>query len=474
VAKHGAIHLLKGHAMSGEKLVNLREDEYWLLMGSVYQVQDLQKSNANVKKELKKAKTAIEQQQRSAQEREKAFSRQVDTLSDELRASARDFQQKLHTQQQAFSRLEARQDRQEAAFRELAADTAKQFASLARKEANSEAAARQWQQDAEILIAAIRDHTRHEKFAPRKLSALQSHVALSAGNLQRGDYQAALAVAQETYTNALEVQADIAFAEAEWNAWLNEANDVAAKLLAEIETQSLVQWSIGAEGDEQQQVEMETNYWSNGDFEALRRSVAARADALRDAAQLGVDDFKQAIADLKQESQALAAIIEQAKECQMSSIYRANIAGVLAEDLAQQGWQVVEGTWQGSAEDGRGEALRNGGFYTKLQDISGNGNEIITIVEPTQGPDGKTRNNVRFAYFAKNNNDTHFAAEQTRQLNARLSELGIAEGSLQCVPGHETTHRGDEARRDFKAVSKQKPAPASNSRPGTQAKRSLN
>lgn len=40
--------------------------------------------------------------------------------------------------------------------------------------------------------------------------------------------------------------------------------------------------------------------------------------------------------------------------------------------------------------------------------------------------------------------------------------------------GHETTYRGDEARRDFKAVSKQKPAPASNARPGTQAKRSLN
>ncbi|GHU03921.1 hypothetical protein FACS1894158_03260 [Betaproteobacteria bacterium] len=461
--------------MSGEKHVRLRESEYWHLMNSANQVRDLQRNNANVERELRKAQTAIEQQRRSAQDRERAFSRQVDTLSDELRASAREFQQKLHTQQQAFSRLEARQDRQEAAFRELAADTAKQFAGLARREANSEAAARQWQKDAEILIAAIRNHTRHEKFAPRKLSALQSHAALSAGNLQRGDYQAALAVAQETYTDALEVQADIAFAEAEWNAWLNEANDVAAKLLAEIETQSLVQWSIGAEDEVQQQVEMETNYWSNGDFEALRGSVAARADALRDdSAQLGVDDFKQAIADLGQESQALIAIIEQAKERQMSSIYRANIAEVLAEDLAQQGWQVVEGTWQGSAEDGRGEALRNGSYHTKLQDVTGNGNEIITIVEPTQGLDGKTRNSVRFAYFAKNNNDTHFAAEQTRQLNARLSELGIAEGSLQCVSGHETTHRGDEARRDFKAVSKQKPAPASNARPGTQAKRSLN
>ncbi|GHU35804.1 hypothetical protein AGMMS50256_31520 [Betaproteobacteria bacterium] len=79
--------------------------------------------------------------------------------------------------------------------------------------------------------------------------------------------------------------------------------------------------------------------------------------------------------------------------------------------------------------------MRNGSYHTKLQDVTGNGNEIITIVEPTQGLDGKTRNSVRFAYFAKNNNDTRFAAEQTRQLNARLNELGIAEGSLQCVPG---------------------------------------
>lgn len=108
-------NFLKGHTMSGEKHVRLRESEYWHLMNSANQVRDLQRNNANVERELRKAQTAIEQQRRSAQDRERAFSRQVDTLSDELRASAREFQQKLHTQQQAFSRLEARQDRRKMA-----------------------------------------------------------------------------------------------------------------------------------------------------------------------------------------------------------------------------------------------------------------------------------------------------------------------------------------------------------------------
>jgi hypothetical protein len=396
--------------MSGEKEVRLRQNEYRRLMAAARLVEAVGERDDAVRRKLAAAEERIEEQGKIA-------------------------------------------ERQKRQFDSLVESTRQRFAQLDERDAASQAYAEQWLQGAEAVIAHIRDHQPHEKFAPGKLEALEQDARISRENIRRGEFAAAVATAQALYRQARQAHAGIADLQAAWDDWLARAEKSAATLLAELDAQKIARWIIASDEDENggHEMDAEIDYWSEGALSALCAAVREREETLRGgAAALGVEDLKKVLAVFDEARSTLTGIVEQAKERQFSSIVRANIAQTLADSLAEDGWQVVDGAWEGAAGDARG-GLANG-YHLKLQDVSGNGNEIVAIVTPEAGDDGKMRNTVRFAYFARDNNDTRFAARQTARLNERLHDLQLAEGDLRCVQGHEHTHRGDERRRDFEAV----------------------
>lgn len=126
---------------------------------------------------------------------------------------------------------------------------------------------------------------------------------------------------------------------------------------------------------------------------------------------------------------------------------RTNIAEDLVEELATAGWEVQDSAWQGEEADGKG--WKNS-LHIKLKDMGDN--EMITIVMPDEPRRGEVENRVQFAYYPHQNNDRHFANDQTRKLNGVLQKLELSDQPLQCVKGHEMTHRADEVRRDFTKI----------------------
>jgi hypothetical protein len=107
--------------------------------------------------------------------------------------------------------------------------------------------------------------------------------------------------------------------------------------------------------------------------------------------------------------------------------------------------------------DGRQNALHLGSYQVRLEDATGNGNEIVIVVEPEAGRDGNPQNQVRVCYYPKDRDDTEFAAQQTAALGRKLSAAGLMAGGLQAAPGFEGTHRGSDSSRDFNAIRRQSP-----------------
>ena len=101
--------------MSGEKEVRLREGEYHRLMGAARQVDANQSHIRAMNKQLEQARKSMQRSQREADSRQKALQRSIGSLSGELQAATRDFQQGLERQRAAFSASVEQLDQQIAA-----------------------------------------------------------------------------------------------------------------------------------------------------------------------------------------------------------------------------------------------------------------------------------------------------------------------------------------------------------------------
>lgn len=432
--------------MSGEKEVRLREGEYHRLMNTVKQSEVQQQRLQTLDRELAQARQQMQAKQQQTEQRQREFDRTVNKLSQELQATTREYQQNLRGIHQKL-------DGQRSEYLELIAQQAAhmqhQFDKIARKEQSAKVAAEQWLQDAGHVLDYIATHQRHQQFAPGELQTLQSELNQSQNTAHQGHYQAAIATGQALYGKALKLQAEIEYKQLEWDSHHQLALEGIRKQLAEVDLQQQASWDFtDTESQSSQAIAAEIDYWTDGVLSAFQEQLQQQCAQLENTNEiLTIDTLKQYIEQAPEREAELNAIVEQAKARLIASQLRTNIAEDLVEELASAGWQVQDSAWQGEEADGKG--WRNS-LHIKLKDMGDN--EMITIVMPDEPRRGEVENRVQFAYYPHQNNDRHFANDQTRKLNGVLQKLELSDQPLQCVKGHEMTHRADEARRDFAKI----------------------
>lgn len=442
--------------MSGEKEVRLREGEYRRLMNAAHQVENEQSRASALEGQLRQAQRQIDEQRRAADRRHQEFERSIGNLSAELQATTRDFQARLTEQGAEFARrvgqLDQRLDEQRREYRSLIAEQAahveQQFARIAAQRRSAAQLAGQWLADAQTILDYIEQHQRHQQFASGELDDLKQKLLMGRGNLAAGHEQTAIGTGQDLYGEALKLQAEIEFRQQEWDAWYGEALTQVRAQLAALEVQQVARWSFDTEQGAQD-LNAEIDYWSDGALSALKARLTDSLHRLEQGrATLTLADLKAEVEANRPVQAELEQIVTSAKERLIASQLRVNIAQDILGELEEQGWELQEHVWEGQdLDDGKG--WKNG-YHLKLRHRGGN--EMITIVLPEETPLGSIENRVQFAYYPKNHNDATFAAQQTRELSETLAQLGLTQQGLQCVPGHERTIRGDEARRDFAKV----------------------
>lgn len=330
------------------------------------------------------------------QDRQRRQQEAVDRLSDRTRHLEADTTRRLQEQadrlhqdlretagrieQDTRQRLE--QQRKEAE-KALAAERAERRAETARlaqeidafKEdrARAETTVRTWLVDARTMADLVDGELPHDRYAPGRLDRLRHRIATAEENAADGRFDAALAVAQETFHELSDLRVDIEQREFERCLAQKEAVEalVQIEMLAEENRQRPV---VGPDAEVIAGYLLDVVHWSEGEYDRVRQDTGQALARARDP-RTGVEDLR----GLRDEEaprleRSLGEAVERAGMRQLTSQLRVNLADVVAETLAEVAYyDLVE------EESGYDDGDPRGAFRARLRHAGGN--EITVEIE---------------------------------------------------------------------------------------------
>lgn len=316
---------------------------------------------------------------------------------------------------------------------------------LMRREAGEREQARTWLQDAEAYLNMIDGEYRHEKFKPGVLERIRAEVALSKGNFENGNYQAAVASAQQTFLRASELRLELEQLELEWEAYLEAARRNAAEVLAACEAQEIARFTF--ETDEgAEEVAAEVDFWTEGKLSDLRKRVEAERIRLGAPDDLSLDDLKHSVAQSETWRQESLDLAEQAREALIASQLRNNIGQAVEQALADMNWEIVDTTYEG--EDFRRAV------HVRMQNLQGD--ELVTIITPEKGKANTITNKINVSFFDRSTNDEAFRQERLKTILGVFNEEGLESTPPVCRPGTEDKSAEDLSKLDLEKVRQMK------------------
>jgi hypothetical protein len=302
-------------------------------------------------------------------------------------------------------------------------------------------AARTWLSDARTLADYIATQLPHARFAPGELAALERRLEQADDNVRAGLGEAGLASAQSIYHDLSDLQVTVTTAE---NRWLlaRDAASSAVVLLEALVTDNALLRGVDESGAELSDVDLDVDFWTNGGLTELHREVDSLLAQLRaDDCPLSTEELRRIAAETVDEfTERLADLVQAAKMRQLASQLRVNIADTIVDNLIDNNYELVDGTYAG--EDYRGA------FFAKVTHLDGS--EVVVIVEPTQHDDVSSL--VRIESF-----DTDTASEEIRQNRARELAAGLRRSGLDVGDPTEAAGTPDPAVTDLDSVRRTAP-----------------
>ena len=292
------------------------------------------------------------------------------------------------------------------------------------------------------LLKLMRSQDAHARFAPGELDSLESSFQLCRSNLEGGNYQAALAGAQERYLDYQRLRLRIAEREAEWQAYLAEARRLAEEMTGAVAAAEKARFRLG-EGEDAPRVEAQVDYWSDGALTELRGRVEAHLKRLRSPEELrslSSDDLERMVRELGPMEAELEGIVERAKERMIHSQLRQNLAASILASFKGTAWALDDSTYE--RQDFRK------GLHLKLKNPSEE--EIVASVRPMENDGGGMGATVEINFFDRLN-DESLRQARLRDMNKRMHAEGVQPGSFECIDDSEG-RPGAARMRDFERL----------------------
>lgn len=388
--------------MSGRKRIQVDESEWYRLQRNAQKLKDVQRNLPRLIDDVRKQTRAdidrtfgrVEERQRRHEEVVRGLSAQTRQLeadtSRRLQEQARDLHRTLdetagRIQEESRRQLAAHQ---EAVRREIAAERAERRAETARlsgeidvmkqDRARAEETVRSWLSDSRAMAGLIEGSLPHERHAPGELDRLTRRLTTAEQNTAGGRFDAALAVAQETYHSLSELRLEIEQRELD-RSW---AQTAAVEALVRIE--KLIEGNrerpvLGPDGQPLAGYTLDVAYWSAGELDELGRETERALSRARDD---GTDTGElHALRERAPELEgALGDIVERAGMRQLASQIRVNLADAVARTLSDYAYyDLVDGEYE--------DADPRGAYYAKLR--HDNGNEIVLDISQAVQDDGE-------------------------------------------------------------------------------------
>jgi hypothetical protein len=436
--------------MSGVKdsFVQLRQSELDRLRENCRRVDNLQSSVADRVRENQRLQQQMDNQRRQEEQRQRQFDSQISNMSQQMRDAEKANQQQLNQLRDQFNTslqgVNQRINQLQINLQQQGQNLQNQITNLsnqiAAKEADQAKRANIWLQDTKALLDAIDAGYEHEKFMPGVLSSLRSQLSLTQSNIQQGDYQAAIASAQQTFLAGQQLRLDLEQLTLEWNAYLKAAQENVAEVLALCDANFSAQFTFSTE-EGAETINAEIDFWTEGKLTELRQQVATQHQRLDKPDSLTLAEIKQIIADSQQYRQQSETLTEEAREKIIASQIRQNIGQIIESSLADMGFEVTDAVWE--------ETDYRRALHVKLENPAGD--QMVTIIKPTQ-QGNKTGYHITTHLFDESSNDEEFRLERLNSMLGKLREEGLECGPLTCAEGTENRSSTETERLNFEQV----------------------
>lgn len=389
--------------MSGKKRIQVDESEWYRLQRTAQQLKEVRRNLPQLIDEVRRqTRTDIDRTFRAVEDRQRGQEQAIRNLSEQtrrleqdttrrLREQARDLHQALDATAGRIREETRRQlaEHQEATRRAIAEERAERRAEMARltqevdlrnqEREQARAAVRTWLSDAREMAGLIETTLPHERFAPGELVKLTSRLVTAEQNEADGRYDAALALAQETYHGLSELRLETEQME------LDRCTAQTAAIEALVRTDKLIEENavrpvLGSDGAALPGITLDVGYWSDGALDELRRRTSHALLRARDDAT-DSDELRDLEGGLAPElERTLGDTVERAGMRQLASQLRVNLADAVAHTLSEYAYyDLVDGEYD--------RADPRGAYYAKLRHM--NGNEIVVDVAQGSADSGE-------------------------------------------------------------------------------------
>ncbi|MEM6802566.1 MAG: hypothetical protein AAF696_14250, partial [Bacteroidota bacterium] len=252
----------------------------------------------------------------------------------------------------------------------------------------------------------------HQKFTPGELAKLKARI-METKSLLNTQEQAAMAQAGERYHDLTDLREKILRLEQEFEIWYNASLETTRVLFESIQANRKVELK-------EYDGNAEVDYWTRGAYGELENQVKGLLDSLeKDKDSLSLEKVKEILGEAQKLADKQARLIEEAIERAVSSQIRAEMADMIIEKLAKDGYEVRNYGYE--QEDQRKI------YLVKLQ------NEAKTEVVVAIVPDEQTNTNT----LSINTKDPHgeneeVTRERSRQIRKSLEEANLKLGEEIC------------------------------------------
>lgn len=428
--------------MSGRKRITVDESEWFRLQQQASRFKEVSRDLPQLIEDVRRQTRAdLDRTFAGVEERNRRTEQLVGSLSEHTRRLEADTTARLNRQarqahqalaatagelrQETRGLLAAQRDAlhgeiadERAERRAEAARLAEQLQQLAADHAQAERTARTWLADGEAMVSLIRETLPHDRFAPGRLASLEARLSTVGQNISGRRFDAALALAQESFHALGELRVELSRLDLEHRvagAAATEALLVVEKLV----TRNAVLPVRGPDGDELPDVALDVDHWTRGELTTLREEIDALRRRVADDG-LGTEELLAlATGTAPALQERLGETVERAGMRQLASQLRVNLADAVARTLdLTAGYELTGGEYADSDER---EA-----FYAKL--THQNGNEIVLDIAPVPGDTGECV--LRILSYDR---DTTSEAERNERTRA-VREALRAEGHHAAAP----------------------------------------
>ncbi|MFE3644025.1 hypothetical protein [Streptomyces sp. NPDC059169] len=433
--------------MSGRKRIQVDESEWYRLQRKAQQLKEVRRNlpqlldgvREQTRADIDRTFRAVEDRQRGQDQALRNLSEQTRQLEQDTTRRLREQARELHQALDATAgqiREETRRQlarQQEATRRAIAAERAERRAEMARlnqevdllKQDREQArsAVRTWLADAREMAGLIGTTLPHERFAPGALAKLTSRLATAEQNEADGRYDAALALAQETYHGLSELR---------WETEQMELDRCAAQtaaIEALVRTDKLIEENavrpvLGSDGTPLPGITLDVGYWSGGALEELHQRTSQALLRARDDAT-DPEELRELEGRVAPElERMLGDTVERAGMRQLASQLRVNLADAVAHTLSEYAYyDLVDGAYD--------QADPRGTYYAKLRHM--NGNEIVVDVAQRTADSGECV--VRVHSYDHDTTAEEDLAARAGAIHEALRAGGHEAAEPSCEPG---------------------------------------